>query len=569
MLANFLGELFSLDPDFLIMRINGIDESVRQDILEFCNFSDLSSSQKEIIKPLASSFDKAVGHIQKILKGDLNTGDYSEWKDVAEKTDKFADVNPKAATLISAVAFAAWEGALGKSLFRQPYSGNYSNSGWSVFPLIIAKNATRGGAMLAPRQMLETAIEFIASNEMAPFDDGQLSFILKEYKKVFESIEKKYRRHVANLAWDLRESISSSNVLNFRPEVAAILWALGYVPQAHLMKNDNGVPTYRPSLNMMIFLVDRCLRVMPENPLIQCIWLEMKDRQPFNLRDHRELYAFIDLCFDKKQIHLLDAMMPIPPSRSFAKLLINYFRGVKGREYSDINSLNTSSEMLISTDPLIALQMKSLINLIDVSGEQQKNNWLNLSDLATHILEFSSKRGIFQNYGRIVDIPFYYLLNEENVESLDVIFDHIETYRVAGLWYWFMVTRPIWPIANSKAMAMLEEEDLLLNELRGARFIRYLQLLPRHYTMFGCSMDELLERELPKYAEEKRGSLLGYEPFDQDLAIKELKDVEERLLKLFNRMKAELPRYAAVRNKSQISINEFSNLLNEHRDYGK
>ena len=560
MLTDFLSELFSIDPDFAELRINDIDESIRQAILALCDDSDLTPPLKEAIRPLSHKFGEVIKYIGDMAKVNQKTIDYSGWHAVAEKSEKLAETNPKAATIIAATAFAAWEGALGEMLFYQPWEGYHP--GWHIFPLILARNAVKGGALWAPRRLLKTASEFIGAAKMAPFDEGIRS-ILAQYREVSAMIEKSYAEHVANLAWDLREASSATKLPNFRLEIAALLWTLGYVPQAHLMKADDGISAFRPSLHLMKFLVDQCMQTMSENSLMQYIWLEMKDRPTFNLRAHRELFALINVRFHTKLIHMVDELMPEPPSRSYAKVLVNYFRGIEEKDQSALQNISLHSELLVNIDPLATVQMRSLLNLVAVSDKQREKNWEYLSNLATHVLEAHNRIGELQNLGRCLDIPFYYLgvNSPEYFEEKEHI---MEVYRCAGIWYWLMVTPPTRPIGDPEVTAILEEENILLRELRGARFIRLLPHLPRHYGRHGFRIDEAMDTKPPDGAEQKEG-LLKFNPFDQNLAIRELKEAGERLFTLFDRMQAVIPEYAVVRSNPLISVDKFTALLNEHR----
>ena len=140
----------------------------------------------------------------------------------------------------------------------------------------------------------------------------------------------------------------------------------------------------------------------------------------------------------------------------------------------------------------------------------------------------------------------------------------MEAYRCAGIWYWLMVTPPARHIGDPKAVAMLEEENLLLRELRGARFIRLLPHLPAHYKRYGFRIDEAMEMNPPEGAKQE-GGLLKFNPFDQNLAKGELKEAVERLFALFDCMHAIIPEYAVVRKNPFISVDNFVALLSDHR----
>ena len=561
MITGFLSELFSLDPDFAEIRKTDIEQSTRQAIVGFCEKEELPPHLRDVIRPLSGGFDDYVRQIDNIEKGRVRTGSYNDWLAVAKKTEKLAETAPVAATLIAVAALAAWVAALGKGLFFQPWEGHHP--GWHVFPLILARNAYRANSLWAPRKLLKIASEFVGACKEAPFNE-EIRSVLAQYREISSKYEKRYNTLVSALAWDLRESARDRESPNFRAEVAALLWTLGFVPQACLMKTDDGVPGYFPSLDLMTFLIDQCLQTVSDDSLMQYIWLDMKDRPPFDLRAHRELFALINVRFHTKQIHLFDEMAPESPSRSFARVVIDYFRGYEKAERSALQNLYQHSEIFIETDPMVTFQIRSLMNLFLEPGENRDNNWKFLADFAARILESHNRSGDFFNLGRRLDIPFYYL-NQSRTQKTEETIELMEAYRCAGLWFWFMVTPPPPPASDPEAKLLLDEEKTLLSELRGARFIRLLPRLPAHYRRYGFNLDEAMHLEAPEGAVEREG-MLKFDPFDQNLAGLELKKNIERLYDLFHRMRKVNPEYAAVRRYPLTSLDKFAVLLREHRE---
>ncbi len=560
MIIVFLTELFSCDPDFSEMRKKSSDKSVSEAILKFCAGEDVPEPLKPTISKLAGKIDNITKTVEDLVNGRIKEGNYKQWRIVAENSGKLAEINPLASTFVAAAAYAAWEGALSDMFYHQPWEGHHP--GWHVFPLILGRNAVKAGAMWAPKRLLKNASEFIAASKMAPHDKA-IHLILKEYHEVLASIATKYTKCVTNLAWDLKSASNSEQRPNFRGEVAALLWTLGYVPQAHLMKAGKGMTEYSPSLNLMKIIVDQSMKTMAENSLMQYIWLRMKDRPPFDLRNHRELFELINIRFHNKLVHMFDEVMPEPPSRSYADILAGYFSGDEKLDQSALSNLASHAETLVTSDPVAVIQMRSLLNLVAVKNKEQKDNWRYLSDLAVNILEVHNKMGEFQNLGRCLDIPFYYLESGDS-SKLDQKMNFVERYRCSSLWYWLMVTRPEYSETESHFSEMLEKEKMLLRELRGARFIRMLPHLPRHYQRYGFNITEAFDSPIPEGSTPKEG-LLKFNPFDQNLAKRELKEAIDRLYDLFTNMGKISAEYANTRKESFISVEKFSSLLNKHR----
>jgi hypothetical protein len=147
--------------------------------------------------------------------------------------------------------------------------------------------------------------------------------------------------------------------------------------------------------------------------------------------------------------------------------------------------------------------------------------------------------------------------------------DAVEAYRCGQLWYWLTVIPPERLRTDGGAAALLDEEKVLLQELRGARFIRLLPYLPMHYRRYGFRVDEAAE-EPPEGAREvgsEHGA--GFDPFDQDLAVRELAQTCERLRDCWERMKDAAPRYAAKRLDPRADVDEFSQALRSHCAAGR
>lgn len=90
--------------------------------------------------------------------------------------------------------------------------------------------------------------------------------------------------------------------------------------------------------------------------------------------------------------------------------------------------------------------------------------------------------------------------------------------------------------------------------------------LPSHYRRYGFKIDEALAGPPPgvtPLAPDK--GVLQFDPFDQQLAECSLHEARERLLQLYEQMRAACPAYAEVRIAPLSSAKDFAAALSSHR----
>ena len=113
---------------------------------------------------------------------------------------------------------------------------------------------------------------------------------------------------------------------------------------------------------------------------------------------------------------------------------------------------------------------------------------------------------------------------------------------------------------------LLEDEQTLLRELRGARFIRMLPHLPSHYGRYGFRIDQVLDGPPADVTPQPQASsLLRFDPFDQNLAERNLSETRDRLTQLYERMRAACPEYAEARITPPSSAAKFVAALHARR----
>jgi hypothetical protein len=559
MYRRLLQILFAQDHRFLTLRTAGIPAPVQTALTSF--WSDAAYEALPFRAQLApSEWENLVRPLDELAEGRLKGGDAALWRQAAEASASLTQTEPVAGALVALQAMAAWVGALGEKLFFQPWQGHHPD--WHLFPLIAARNLVAAEAIWSARFLCDEASGFIESAKDAPFDP-RLRGVIAEYETVRASVEQIHDDCVDELAWELHANASARGE-NFRAELAALFWTSGDVLHAELLRPD-GPPDYLPSYAMVRALVDHCMRILPRAPLIQYIWLDMKDRGPFSLREHRVLFGHINNRFRAHPLHQLDEIFPIGVSAAYARSVIGWMRGRMEEAASNelYNAMALASEPIRARAPEAYLRIASLLaSTADMDAPKRAQQWDDLADMAAAILQWADRGGIYEPFDHTLDAPFY-ALPADSAAALEHTLDRIEAYRQANLGYWLSISPPM----NDPDIPaeLLEQERDLLTELRGARFIRLLPHLPSHYKRFGFAIDEALAGPPPGVTPLPDRGLLKFDPFDQPVAERELHDARERLLQLYEQMRAACPAYAEARIAPRSSAQDFAASLNSHR----
>ena len=560
MYQHLLQIVFAQDHRFLTLRTEGIPSPVQAALARFW-LDAVYEALPFHAQLVPSNWQGLVGLLEGLASGRVKGGDSALWEQAAQASVQLTQIEPVAGVLVALQAMAAWVGALGTNLFSQPWQGHHP--GWHLFPLITARNLVAAEAIWSARYVCDTASGFMESAKDAPFDPTLRSVIV-EYETVRATAEQIYDDCVEELAWALHTSATGQGE-TFRAELAALFWTSGDVLHAELLR-PNGPVDYLPPYAMVRTLVDHSMRVLHRTPLMQYIWLDMKDRGPLSLREHRVLFGHINNRFRSHPLHELAEFLPVDVSRAYAKAAIAWMRGqvqeITRKELFDAMALTSS--LIMSSAPDTYLRIAALAILIEGSDAQKLGErWNALATLAASVIRWADHSGVYEPFDHALDAPFYALQVDSTV-ALEHTLDCIEAYRQANLGYWLLISPPLH--RKQVSADLLEQEQTLLRELRGARFIRLLPYLPRHYGRYGFRIDEALAGPPPGVTPSAQGEdLLRFDPYDQQLAERNLREVRERLLRLYEQMRATCPAYANVRITPLSSAQDFAAALISHR----
>jgi hypothetical protein len=357
--------------------------------------------------------------------------------------------------------------------------------GWQIFPLAAAQNLSRADAFWSARRLSRTAVVAI-ENTSGWTAYGRNPAVTADYRKILQYTSRRYDECIENLAWELRKSCRLE-VPNFRLDVAALFWTLGDVPHAQLLRNTALIPPQQ----VFDYLVRRSLQVMHLDPALQEIWLGMKDRPPFSLRDHPELFVSINLKWapicspmepygGQHQVDLL-GIGHDSPSWAYARAITEYFRsGVAGEAVQRLDlSHCLNSDALMAYAPEALHRMRSLLILTSDSAEPnqlpQAAKWRLLAEASCAIVE-QRERNIRDTYDRTLDIPFYYL-DRSNSSHLALAIELTERYREAGRSYWRHASPQV-QRRSPEGDRVRGREQQCIAELRANRYLSLLPILP-------------------------------------------------------------------------------------------
>ena len=331
-----------------------------------------------------------------------------------------------------------------------------------------------------------------------------------------------------------------------------MFWTLGDVPRAELLK-DTREPVYKPSLQTLKELVTVSISRIATDPLLQYIWLEMKDRQPIDLRQHSALFILINSYYrDNSPVSLFEDLGMGSLSKVYARILIASMRGpVTDEDKAKLREVWSLFKAIIDDrDPLSELRLAGLCNLVLTDDAQQWTAvWRGLTRDASRLLAALTEESDFTPYHCCLMMPFYYV-EAQSLESEVSAVDALEHHRSGGLRYHLAIAPPRVRIANEPIRKLLGEEATLLYTLRGSHFVRLIPQLPEHYKVVE-TWGQPDSRE-----EERPDNLLSDETAKQVLS-----DTWAQLSDLWARMFEVEPAYAHQRKYPYTDVEAFIEAL--------
>lgn len=482
----------SLDRDWRFMEAarNGLAPQTRHALDEFWRKPEFSSLKTAFGAPHPSTQDTVEVLGTLVTNGSRGNPEVLYRLAHAVRDSPIAD--PLAAAIAALYPLAAWESLLGGRLYFERWpAGPYGlDAGWLTFPLVAARRLLDADAIWAARRLAQMAVEAIENSEQ--WNTRRDPGVTAQYRSLLREADGRHAECIENLAWDLRESCRPEGP-NFRPEVAAMFWTLGDVLHAHLLHTTSQLP----SQSSITSLVRRSMLVMHLDPALQGIWLQLKDRPPFQLRSHRELFESINKVWSdssrKHELmrgqtagqHMADLMTVFDeaPSDVYADAVTRYFRDDLTGELSErlLRTHHDSQDTLAQYSPEALLRFRCLIILIvdpaRIGTWSRAERWADIAGDSCRLTELR-EQSLRDAYDRTLDIPFYYLPRDDP-DDISRAAELTERYRAAAQWFWRRaIAVPGDP--GLEAADRAREEDLR-QQLRRNLLLRSLPYLPVNY----------------------------------------------------------------------------------------
>ena len=460
-----------------------------------------------------------------------------EWIILVREAERLSSEHALAAAIGLTYALAALESVSKGDFYWSLADG--ARPDWHPVGVVFAQTLARLKAIWAADLFIRRAIDTIhATNRYRHAREKDITDRAAEYERLSAEVQRLRRHAVDSLSYDLVVRHSE-----LAAPLAALLWTLGQPVDAEIVAKGDA-----PSRWVIESIIDDSLRRGDWDPLTQDTWRALDERFDFDLQRYPLLYGKLTQHVGPTLMRRIDSGSNPPVSQTYALAAIAHFEGaidteVKKRfEFIRDNWIPVLMPIQAS-DALRILALDALAFAATPTGGTE--HMTELARAAPRLVENARSLGVIDYYDRSFDGIFGHL-NVEPEPDLLITLDLIETYRVSGIGYWLVMTRPSLP-DDIKAKALLEKEEALLEELRGARFVRQISELPRHYQKYTIDMDLW----------ESFGN-----PFDQERAASRLQEIPTELLRLWAEMEKVVPDYATARRAPIPTLDEFALLLN-------
>jgi len=577
-------------PAFVSMRRHPETHHWAADLVRFAEREDLRtlSALLEMVASNALAGDPETGSFAPLMQNMHTIGsgiDLQTLMRASEVAEQSAAETPYASFVLAWVILCVW--ILAASARREKLYGEEDpwpgmpHPGWAVIPAVAVSLAIRLQGLFGAEKLASHAYEVIQTSQRRHVEYGRIfDKAIVAYRRIGQTITTRYEMAIANLADDLREACREKHI---RPwsTVGALLWSLGLVPECYAFRDSVEHPT-RAQLRA---LVQRSIACVPTDPLIQYIWLELKDDGDFDLRSHNSLFTVINHRWD--QWWLDDQYetfgLVAEPSRLYARALMKLLSGEiderQAAEYLQAYDLISDGHLRL---PRLGFAMQRLSMLRRLIGERfhyfpdELTEADHINHLKDQLERAGHKREEALRYperpdalGRTTMAAFHFVercladesaLDQPELQRCSLVFETMETLRTAALAYWLRVNPPLTLSAESSEAEKLKEEELnLLEGVRGAYYLVLRPSLPLSFAWSDMWQGDYLDLRAPEYRRQ------FYSP---DRARDEMNEIEGKLAKVAERFHPLMPEYAERRKNQATTVQRVAGVLRYHRKQG-
>lgn len=482
-----------------------------------------------------------------------------EWEGLAARAGSLHTENPTVATVLGLYALAGWLG----TGFMEKWIASRDLTGTSERWIAIAEPLLKS-LLTAEALVTSNLVGYHIEQVVAASPSSERRRLIQVFKPLLARVDKLIADAIGEMALDLHRACFVDRP-GARPFLAALYWTLGDIPHAELFAS---VPSPQPPIYLLRRLVEVSMKRRLRDPLLAGVW-------------HRMLVMSAPT-FHRPDGYVARLMSFWSPDDVGHDLGVVYSEAILGLFYHRPPSdwaqflqvwdwLQTESQTGSSRDmsalrhyyPSTAIRFQALANLLTtVQGPETDEVWARLCTAASDQLKEAITRpwdgstNVHTLSDYALDLPLFYVgAALPNGNGIEVQLEALERHRAAGTSLGSTMIPPAIPAVSSESADLMEEEDLLLQRLRGARFASQWGTLPSKFRRFRIvlSKDSPPLPKHPGLTREELERVFG--------------DIARQLPSLWDRMEPALPAYVANRRRSLVSLQEFAGMLTHTEPY--
>ena len=573
------------NPGFVRMRRHPEFQSWAADLVRFGEREDLRP-MAEVLKQVASNAmvgDPTTESFASLMKLFHDTGSNIDLRTLwtASKVAEDAADRPYASFVLAWVALCIWilcAAARGEQLYgeKEPWPG-WPHPGWGYIPVACVATSVKLQGLYGSALLAKEAYEVLqASRRRHSEAVNVLEPAISRYRHLGQTIATRYDMAISNLVDELRDACRGPSGRT-RYLLAALLWSLGLVPESNALRSL----AEAPNRGLLRRLVQSSLQCLPSDPLIQYIWLELKDDRGANLRAHEALLTVINHRWNQWWMDDEFAAFGLgaEPSRLYARTLVSLLAGdldqSRATEYLQAYDLIDTAHLRSPEKGFIPQRLQLLRHLI---GERFDY----YAPEVTHDKRVESLKKQMEGAGRRREQAVHHpdwpdALGRTTVAGFEVIerclsdetpltwsetdrcvlvLEMLERVRTGALAYWLWANPPLTLVAESSDLQkLLQEERELLDGLRGAYFVVLRPSLPLVFEWSDMSCGDFIDLQDPSARER------FYSP---EVAREEMERIERALANTAQRLQPHAPEYAEQRLLPNAGLERIVASLNRH-----
>jgi len=343
------------------------------------------------------------------------------------------------------------------------------NWGWHGLVLPLARILVRADAIWSGLELAHRALGLVRRAESRPLEiPWHTHQAIEGLRDVHTSLTARYRERRDELARALAAACRAPEA-PVRAPLAALWWTLGDPWRAHVLASGGPAPSRRRLREVL----DAAVRRAPRDPMLTSVgsrlWtapgLDGEPSDPMRIRLSVRWLGSRGATV----VEGLQQAAGVSPSEVYGRALHGWFGGLL--DDGDRAAVARLAPLVAEALPEAGIRFRAL-DLV-MSGAADSAAWGRLADQAAAIVAEERWEATDDPYDRSIDLPsYYYDAGDEQRLAL------IERQRRATLEFSMWHTRP--GRAPTAPASLLDEEERILEDVRGLRFVMELARLPVH-----------------------------------------------------------------------------------------